>query len=89
MRIKFENLENAYTMSIALTYLIGLNIYNRDTQNVFRDIRKKVRDTRTGNITIKNDDINQIQFAVNDSLYTIKKYFSHDVIKNFQKLINK
>ena len=54
MRIKFENLENAYTMSIALTYLIGLNIYNRDTQNVFRDIRKKVRDTRTGNITIKN-----------------------------------
>ena len=42
MRIKFENLENAYTTSIALTYLIGLNIYNRDTQNVFRDIRTKI-----------------------------------------------
>jgi len=89
MRIKFENMENAYMMSVAITYLIGLNIYNRDTQNVFMEIRKKVHTTKKGNIIISDNDLNQIQFALTDSLFTIKKYFHKDVVNNYIKLITK
>ena len=87
MRIKFNGGENAYNMSVAITYLIGCNIYNHDTMKVLRQIKEKVMRTRKGNITIPDDDLKQIQFALENSMYTIKKYFSNEVYDNYIKLI--
>ena len=87
MKIKLDNTEDAYKISIALTYLIGGNIYNRNTMKILKEIKDEALTTISGDIKIPNDNLKQIQFALNNSTHTIKKYFSNEVYNNYLKLI--